>query len=160
MSGVGPLTNVITNGSAPPQSQTMLDTGQLGVYAGAFSFTYDGTCVGYQGSAGHVNALWYDAGNGLLRTDTGPQINWGVDVPVALSGTAPAGATRLLLQLAVSFDQAGPYATSSATVTLTGFFGSGDTIFDSNVALAQLEECCAGVSDLLALIYAAVHKTY
>jgi hypothetical protein len=159
MSGVGPLTDVITNGLAPPQVQPMLDTGQLGVYAGAFSFTYDGTCVGYQGSEGAVRAIWLDVSNGLLRVDTGPQINWGADVPVVLSGTAPAGATRLHLEIAVFFAQAGPYATPSAAVTLTGFFGSGATIFDANVALAQVLECCASAGDLLTLIYAAVHKT-
>jgi hypothetical protein len=105
----------------------MLDSGQLADSLTGYSFTYDGTAVGYQGSAGNVTANWYGPANTVLRVDTGPQINWGTGPPVVLSGTAPAGSTRLILRLNVAFDQTGSFVTTSGTCTLNGSFNGTGT---------------------------------
>jgi len=123
---IGPFTSHITNASAPPQHIEMFDSAQLADSLTTFSFTYDGSAVGYQGSAGNVTANWYSPANTVLRIDTGPQINWGTGPAVVLSGTAPAGSTRLVLRLNVSFDQSGAFVTTSGLCTLNGsFHGTG-----------------------------------
>jgi hypothetical protein len=157
---LGPLTVGVTNAATPPQSTPVYDSGQTADLLTTYAFTCDGTAVGYQGSAGHFNALWYGPTNTLLRTDPGPQINWGAGVPVTLSGTAPAGASRLLLVLGVSFDQSGPYVTSSCTCTIEGSFDGGNVLVTVTGQLDTLTTCCAEQSALLELILASVRTTY
>ncbi len=127
---IGPFTSTLTNVAPAPQHIEMFDTGQLADSLTTFSFTYDGTAVGYQGSAGNVTANWYSPTNVPLGVSTGPQINWGTGPPVVLSGTAPAGSTRLILRFNGSFNSSGPYVTTSATCTLNGSFnGTGTPTF-------------------------------
>lgn len=124
---IGPLTSRLTNVGPAPQHVEMFDSAQLGDSLTTFSFSCDGTAVGYQGSAGNVSANWYGPTNVLLGTTTSPQINWGTGPPVVLSGTAPAGSTRLILRFNGSFNVSGPYVTTSATCTLNGSFNGTGT---------------------------------
>jgi len=155
MTSIGPITVGVVNTDPQPQSVPLYDSGQTADTLTTYSFSYTGSVVGYQGPAGHVNAVWRNAADTVLRTDSGPQINWGVGPSVVLSGTAPAGATRLQLVFGASLDPSGIYASSSASCTLNGSFARLNVPTAEGQADAAAA-CCAANTALLNDVLAAI----